>query len=125
MASELEPCAGQRVAGLKKRQDYVRVQRAGRRRHRNTVSLLILPGRLPLARLGLTVSARVGKAIVRNRVKRRLRAIARERSSLLEAGIDYVVIAQPRAAQASYRDLDGDLTFLLAQAAAGWPRASR
>jgi ribonuclease P protein component len=61
------------------------------------------------ARVGFVVSKAVGNAVVRNRVKRRLRHVARARVSLLPDGALLVVRAQPPAAAASYEELAADL----------------
>lgn len=60
------------------------------------------------ARLGLAVSRSVGKAVTRNRIKRRLREIFR-RNSHDYADLDLVVRARPSAAGASFRETDRDL----------------
>ncbi|KXA18047.1 ribonuclease P protein component [Gardnerella vaginalis] len=57
-------------------------------------------------RLGLAVSKNVGKAVVRNKVKRRFRAIAKEHQSLLPNGCDVVLRAKPTAASASFESLN-------------------
>ena len=67
----------------------------------------------PDARVGFVVSKAVGTAVVRNRVKRRLRHAMRDRVVDLPAGSVLVVRAQPRAAAASYPELTGDLDRLL------------
>lgn len=56
-------------------------------------------------RLGLTVGTKVGKAVVRNRVRRRLRECYRLRESELKTGYDVVLVARSRAAEASYQEL--------------------
>lgn len=53
------------------------------------------------ARVGLVVSRAVGSAVVRNQVKRRLRALARDRLDRLPAGALLVVRANADAARAS------------------------
>ena len=58
------------------------------------------------SRLGLTVSTKVGCAVVRNRVRRRLREIYRLNESRLITGCDVVVVARVRAAESSYRQLE-------------------
>ena len=54
-------------------------------------------------RLGLVVPKAVGSAVVRNRVKRRLRAIWRARA--LAIAIDCVIVARPEAAELTYAEL--------------------
>jgi ribonuclease P protein component len=50
-------------------------------------------------RLGLAVPKAVGTAVVRNRIKRRLRELFRERSSELPADHDYVLVVRPGLAE--------------------------
>ena len=61
------------------------------------------------ARVGFVVSKSVGRAVTRNRVRRRLRHLARERLDRVPEGGTLVVRALPAAAQASYRDLGAEL----------------
>lgn len=67
-------------------------------------------------RVGFVVSKAVGVAVVRNRVKRRLRHLVRERLPKLPAGTMLVVRALPAAADASYADLGADLDHALDRA---------
>ena len=61
------------------------------------------------ARVGFVVSKAVGPAVVRNRVKRRLRHIAREIITDLPGSAVLVVRASPAAAAATYQELSSDL----------------
>jgi len=64
----------------------------------------------PGARFGFTVSKKIGSAVVRNRVRRRLRAlVAALDPSRVRPGFDYVLIARPGAERRSYQDLAVDL----------------
>jgi len=63
-------------------------------------------------RLGLTVSRRVGNAVQRNRVKRRLREFFRLNKDRLPVA-DIVIIAQPGAAELDCQALDRELTIAL------------
>lgn len=73
-------------------------------------------------RLGLTVSRRVGNAVVRNRVKRRVREWFRHRRENLGDGVDLVVIARPEAAGLSYHEMARDLDALVAGYREKWIR---
>lgn len=55
--------------------------------------------------LGITVSTKVGKAVVRNRIRRRIREIYRLSEADIVRGTQLVVVARPRAAGASYAEL--------------------
>ena len=57
-------------------------------------------------RLGLTVSTKVGCAVVRNRVRRRLREIYRRHEDALALGCDVVIVARVRAASSDYHQLE-------------------
>jgi ribonuclease P protein component len=62
------------------------------------------------------VSRSVGAAVVRNRVKRRLRAAIRTLMPHLTAGYDVVIIAHPQAAEATFQELEEMLVSLFRQA---------
>ena len=76
-------------------------------------------------RAGFVVSKAVGTAVVRNRVKRRLRHLVQERLVLLPPGTDLVVRAQPSAAARAYPELAADLDAALSSALAAAPRPTR
>ena len=57
-------------------------------------------------RIGLTVSAKLGHAVVRNRIRRRLREIYRLHESQFQPGWDIVVVARGRAVDAPYQKLE-------------------
>jgi ribonuclease P protein component len=67
------------------------------------------------ARVGFVVSKAVGNAVIRNRVKRRLRHLAREHVSTLPGSALLVVRALPAAGQASHAELGADLARSLAR----------
>lgn len=110
---------------LRRRADYLRCYGEGRRRGGRLATLFFVPNALPYPRLGITVSRKVGKkAVVRQRLKRRVREIYRrwDHRSQLPA-VDLVVNLKPDAAKAEFRELESEigrqLATLLAAPAAG------
>ena len=71
-------------------------------------------------RIGFTVSRKVGNAVERNRVRRRLRTLLRERlRTAIGPGWDVLVIARPAAAEATYSELAAAIDGLLARSDIG------
>ncbi len=66
----------------------------------------------PVNRLGFTVSTKLGHAVVRNRVRRRLREIYRLHEDRISTGLDIVVVARVKAAHADYWQLDASFVRL-------------
>ena len=58
-------------------------------------------------RVGITVSKKLGHAVVRNRVRRRLREVYRLNEALFRPGWDIVVVARSRAIDAKFKELTG------------------
>lgn len=99
---------------LRKRADFLRAARSGRA----STSAFTLQARnrhdptdIAPVRIGYTCSKKLGNAVVRNRAKRRLRAIAAEvLPDLGQAGWDYVLIGRPQMTTTHpYKDMVADL----------------
>jgi ribonuclease P protein component len=88
---------------LTRRADFEAVYRNGRYWAGRELVVRILPNELEVSRYGFVVSRRVGKAVVRNRVKRRLREIISKEQ--LRPGWDVVIIARVVAVQADFAGL--------------------
>ena len=99
---------------LTKSEQYALVFNKGSSWISDLVVMKALPNRLTFSRYGFSVSRRIGNAVVRNRVKRRLREILR--SALLEPGWDIMFIARLRVASASFASVEKSVQGLLLQA---------
>jgi ribonuclease P protein component len=66
---------------------------------------LALRNEVGATRMGFTVSTKVGNAVVRNRIRRRLRELYRQRRASLPSGVDAVLIARSGAATADFQRL--------------------
>ncbi len=80
------------------------MQERGLKINAECVLVLVLPNERPdgVTRAGFTVSSKVGNAVVRNRIRRRLRELYRTRRAGLPKGIDMVFIARNSAATAEW-----------------------
>lgn len=88
---------------MRRRSEYLRAQNVGRRVHtRNFVLLLHPTAGADSAQLGITVTKRVGVAVVRNRVKRVIREVFRLGRHVFPRGCQVVVVARPSAAQLDF-----------------------
>jgi ribonuclease P protein component len=99
---------------LTKSEQYALVYSKGSSWTSDLVVMKTLPNGLTFSRYGFSVSQRVGGAVVRNQVKRRLREILRLLP--LEPGWDIIFIARPQAAQASFARLKKLVPGLLSRA---------
>ncbi len=66
-------------------------------------------------RLGLTVSTKVGKAVQRNKIRRRLKEIYRLNEEKLSTGWDIILVARVRSRNAGYSELERDFFSLCAR----------
>jgi len=98
---------------LRRTRDFARARRLGRSAGTSLLALYVLRTRSPDLRIGFSVSKRVGKSVVRNRVKRRLREAVRPYVPELRPGQDLVFIARPSAADASLGQLAESTAYLL------------
>ena len=95
---------------LRKRREFEECYASGVRVSGRHVQVFYLAGESPgRPRLGVSVGRRVGTAVERNRVRRRLREIFRRTRGILPARSDRVVVhARPSAASAPFRELSED-----------------
>lgn len=91
---------------LRHRQQFLKVQDTGFKVSVEPLLALALQNPDGHTRVGFTVSSKVGNAVVRNRIRRRLREIFRTRKSLLPSGVDVVWIARTSARDADTAALE-------------------
>ena len=102
------------AARLRTADEFRTTLRRGVRCARPTLVLHMMRTDNPPSRAGFVVSKAVGGAVVRNRVKRRLRALMAARLTTLPRGCDVVLRANPGSAHATYAELSADLERQLA-----------
>ena len=99
---------------LRRRKDFDAVFRTGRAWHNELLVLRSIPNALEHNRYGFITSKRVGKAVVRNRVRRRLRESVRVLPA--NPGFDVVVSAKGKTAEADFKALNRAVVQLLGRA---------
>jgi ribonuclease P protein component len=95
---------------------FQEIRRRGKSYPDRLLVLCVLPNGLPYSRFGFSVSTRIGNAVVRNRIKRRLREIMRLKQQEIEPGWDLVFIARKPVASATYHMMDAACGRLLQRA---------
>ena len=98
---------------VKENYEFRRIYRKGKSVVAPTMVLYCQKNRQGRTRLGITVSTKLGKAVVRNRVRRRLREIWRLNKQDMEPGWDIILVARVRAVDTSYQKLDKTYRRLL------------
>ena len=91
---------------LKQNSDFRRLYAKGKSSANRCLAVYCRRSGRGVNRMGYTVSSKLGGAVVRNRVRRRLREIARLNAPALKVGWDIVVVARTRAVEASYAELE-------------------
>jgi len=96
---------------LRKRAEFLVVRTGQKRRGRFFMLEVKARGDDAPPRYGITVTRKVGNAVVRNRIRRRLREAVRVNAADdMAAGTDYVIVARPDALTASFEALSAELS---------------
>ena len=100
---------------LKKRRQFLRATHNGKKFVASTMVLqAVKQDEFDGVRLGFTVTKKMGNAVVRNRIRRRLRAVAQSVfSSQALLGYDYVLVSRKTAFDAPFEVLNKDLSYLM------------
>ena len=99
---------------LRKRKDFRRAYQRGKSVKCASFVLYYAPNRTGTYRVGFSVSKKIGKAVVRNRVKRKLREAARLNPHLFTAGWDYIFIARHAAIHAEVKQMGAKMATISA-----------
>lgn len=113
-----------RAQRLRSPRDFQRVRARGKRLSGSLLTLGYVAqanaqtesGAIGYTRIGFSVSRRIGNAVTRNRVKRRLREVMRRKLAGITPGYDLVVTARPGAANARMETLEQEAHALLTRA---------
>jgi len=100
---------------LTKRGSFSYVYRKGKGTSTKSIKMLFVPSNA--TKIGFSVSNKIGKAVVRNLVKRRLRAILRENLHLIRAKGQIIFVAKEGIEDVEYGEIRRDVKYLIGKAA--------
>lgn len=98
---------------LKRRKDFTQTYKRGKSVASKSVVLCYRKNGRSEMRVGFTVSKKVGNAVVRNKVRRRMKEIVRLHQEMFAPGCDYVFVARVAAAKYPYISLEREMLSLL------------
>jgi len=110
----LEPAGRRKERRLTKAKDFAEVRLKGRGWPDRLLVLVARRNGLEVSRVGFSVGRRIGKAVVRNRTKRRLREAAR--LTPVQEGWDFILIARKDASTADFHTLSRSVMALYRRA---------
>jgi ribonuclease P protein component len=102
-----------RDARLAHKAQFDAVYRTGKRRTSSHFTLFLKPNDLPLSRFGFSIKKALGGAVLRNRMRRRMREIVRVHRNELPAGWDVVIHPKSSVAEAAFDILTADFLRLM------------
>jgi len=100
-------------ARLARRAEYEAVYRSGGRRSSSQFVVFYRPNGGQPSRFGSSVKKQLGNAVVRNRIRRRIREILRRNSREISPGWDLVIHPRRSVARANFAQLEAELLRLL------------
>ncbi len=99
---------------LSKNKDFAKLARRGQAAFVRDLGFKWIKNNLPYSRFGIVVSLKVDKrAVVRNRVKRVIRAILKENLSQIVKGYDFLILTKAGIKESNYREIKNKLLNIL------------
>ena len=98
---------------LTKNFEFKKVYEARRRWSSPFFTMYVKNNQLDRTRLGISISKKVGKSVVRNKIKRRIKEIFRKSLAEIKKGYDVVITVKPQAADADFKTMESEIKSLL------------
>ena len=93
-----------KINRLTKRKEFGYIYKNGTKLNYGQLSVYFIKSRFPFVRFGISVNNKVGNAVVRNKIKRRLRSILHSYINIIKHK-NVIVVAHAEAVNLSYQDL--------------------
>lgn len=101
---------------LRKNSEFKYVYSAGKAYANNLLVMYLVPNKADYNRTGFSVSKKVGKSVVRNKVRRRIKESYRINSHLIKKGYNIIFVSRVKANEASFREIEKAMIWLFRKA---------
>lgn len=98
---------------LRKNMEFKKVYNGGKNFWNRNLVLYIKKNNLEEPRLGITITKKVGNAVVRNKIRRRIKEIYRLNLHRIKGGYDLIIIPKKNVVDISFKDLESALNHIL------------
>lgn len=98
---------------LRNNKDFKIVYKRGKSYWNRNFSVVIKPNNLNTKRIGFSITKKYGKAVSRNKIKRRLRHIVDLNLNSLKSGYDIVIIPRQNTLEMNFKDLEKSLLHII------------
>jgi len=91
---------------IKKNKDFKKVYKYGKSYADKNLVFFILKNKEKKTRIGITTAKKINKAVVRNKIRRRLKEIVRKNIKNIKSDYELVVMCRVRGMESTYKDLE-------------------
>lgn len=97
---------------LKKRKEFAYIYKNGKKFNSKNLSIVCISSKKAECRVGFSVNNKIGKAVVRNKIKRQLREIVRKQLNNLRIHQNFVLIAHPTIVECDFLKISEEALML-------------
>lgn len=101
---------------LRKRKHFNYIYKNGESRFSSVLQMVFIKNKIKPFKVGFSVSKKIGKSVVRNKVKRRLREIVRAYTNNINQNYNYIFVAKKGIEEKSFEELKQEVKNLLLKA---------
>lgn len=98
---------------LRKDMEFKKVYNTGKNYYNRNLILYIRKNNLEETRVGYTITKKIGNAVIRNNIRRRMKEIYRLRFHSLKQGYDLIFIPKKNVVDISYKELESAMTHIM------------
>lgn len=95
-----------KINRLRKNMEFKKVYKSGKNYWNRNLILYVRENGLEESRIGISITKKVGNAVIRNKIKRRIREVNRDNLINIKKGYDIVIIPKKNAVDLSFKDLE-------------------